>query len=403
MLDGAFFLLGAALVAWLAWIVATRELTFSPTAVGALVVLWLLLAYVGLPRLQEALARVYVPDYFIGRAVTDIGVLGDPVNLAVDGDEPAIHAAMTRAGWTRADEVTLRSSWGIVVSAVLRRSYPGAPVSPLLLFGRRQAFAYEQEVDGNAAQRHHVRFWPVPDGWVLPGGYRVDWLAAATYDRAVGLSAFTLQVTHKVDADVDVERDFVVASVRYADPDVGLRAIDDFSTAFSARNGGGDLVRTDGQLPVLDLTAIAAGAPAPSPAAPLAARRLPPPMLLLAGLLSASKAGLALGGLLVVALGGSTGRWLPDVSGPQQVLLGAGAALILALWVLVLRRGRAARTLLMAVCAGEAIAQLAALSDDGRVSLLVLVTSGIAVLVLIAVSSTAARRWTAEGADASRS
>ena len=39
-------------------------------------------------------------------------------------------------------------------------------------------------------------------------GFQVQWLAAATYDRAVGISLFTLQVTHRVDADIDIERDY---------------------------------------------------------------------------------------------------------------------------------------------------------------------------------------------------
>ena len=38
----------------------------------------------------------------------------------------------------------------------------------------------------------------------------MGWLAAATYDRAVGISLFTLQVTHRVDADIDIERDYVI-------------------------------------------------------------------------------------------------------------------------------------------------------------------------------------------------
>ena len=42
---------------------------------------------------------------------------------------------MSRAGWVRAEELTIRSSWGIVVSSVLRRPYPEAPVSSLFLFG----------------------------------------------------------------------------------------------------------------------------------------------------------------------------------------------------------------------------------------------------------------------------
>lgn len=394
--DGAFFVVGALLVLWLGWLLVDQGLTVSWLAVVYVVAFWLLVAYIGLPRLQEVLARIYVPDYFIGRTVTGIGVLGDPVNLAFDGSEQTIHAVMRRAGWTRADDVTLRSSWGIIVSAVLRRSYRAAPVSPLFLFGRQQAFAYEQEVDGNASQRHHVRFWPVPEGWLLPGGYRVGWLAAGTYDRAVGLSAFTLQVTHKVDADIDVERDFVVDTIRYACPDARLRMIEGFSSAFHSRNGGGDIVRTDGDLPVLDLTAVASPAsseaPAPEDAAP-GSRRLPPPVLLVTGVMSIGKATLSLLGLLGAALAPSATRWLPGVAPGEQLTLGLSAGLIVVLWVLVLRRVRWARIVLMGVCAVEAITQLSALSSAADPSLLVAATTSISVLLLIAVSSTDARRW----------
>ena len=37
---------------------------------------------------------------------------------------------------------------------LFRSSYPAAPVSNLLLFGRKQSFAYQKEVEGNPAQRH---------------------------------------------------------------------------------------------------------------------------------------------------------------------------------------------------------------------------------------------------------
>ena len=84
------------------------------------------------------------------------------------------------AGWTRADDVTLVSSWKIILSTITRRSYAEAPVSPLKIFGKTQAFAYQKEVDGNPEKRHHVRFWKTPDGWLLPGGHQVDWLAAGT-------------------------------------------------------------------------------------------------------------------------------------------------------------------------------------------------------------------------------
>jgi len=214
-----------------------------------------LLAYLVLPRLHRILTTVYVPDYFIGRARTSDGLLGDPVNLAFLGEADQIHAAMRAAGWTQADEVTLGSSWRIVTSTLTRRSYGEAPVSPLFLFSRQQDFAYQQEVDGNPAQRHHVRFWKCPDGWLLPGGSRVDWLAAGTFDTAVGLSLFTLQVTHRIDADTDIERDHIVRTVTAADARVAVSMLRDFSTGYHARNGGGDSIRTDGDLPIVDVSA----------------------------------------------------------------------------------------------------------------------------------------------------
>ena len=70
-----------------------------------------------------------------------------------------------------------------------------------MLFDRQQDFAYQQEVGGSTSQRHHVRFWRCPEGWMLPGGYAVDWLAAGTYDRSVGFSLFTFQITHKIEAE----------------------------------------------------------------------------------------------------------------------------------------------------------------------------------------------------------
>src|SRR5688572_9548839 len=290
ILDGAFFVIGTALVMWLGWIVVTVGFD-GWYAIGAVFLFWVLLAYVGLPRLQEVLSKIYVPDYFIGRAITDVGVLGDPINLALDGSEADIHEAMSRAGWTRADELTIRSSGRIVISSVLRRPYPEAPVSSLFLFGRRQAFAYQQEVDGNPSQRRHVRFWLLPLGWKLPGGFRVQWLAAATYDKAVGISLFTLQVTHRVDADIHIERDYVVDTVRYVVPEASLRVIKDYSSAFTTRNGGGDFVRTDGSLPILDLTRLQAPEPdRVQPATDALSRavshRVPPPSLLAAAVMS---------------------------------------------------------------------------------------------------------------------
>lgn len=256
--DWFFFVFAGVAALWLAYLSLTETFTLGWWGIPFFIVFWVLLAYLVLPRLHRILTTIYVPDYFIGRTRTSDGLLGDPVNLAFLGSGEQIESAMRSAGWTKADPVTPASSWRIITSTLRRRSYHEAPVSPLFLFGRQQDFAYQQEVDGNPAQRHHVRFWQCPDGWLLPGGRRVDWLAAGTFDTSVGLSLFTLQVTHRIDADTDVERDHIVKTVTDADPRVAVDVIADFATGYHARNGGGDSIRTDGDLPIVDARAVEA-------------------------------------------------------------------------------------------------------------------------------------------------
>jgi hypothetical protein len=252
VVDGMLFAFAGLATIWLAYLVF-RESIQPGWPMLLLIVFWVLLTYLLLPRLHRMLTKVYVPGYFIGRARTSDGLLGDPINLALRGHEAQVHAAMTRAGWTRADDLSLSSGMRILTSTLSRKSYSEAPVSPLQLFDRQQDFAYQQEVAGSPSKRHHVRFWRCPEGWLLPGGYAVDWLAAGTYDKSVGLSLFTLQVTHKIEENTDIERDYIVETVSTATPEVEVEVIEDFSTGYHSRNGGGDLIITDGNLPIIDV------------------------------------------------------------------------------------------------------------------------------------------------------
>ncbi|WP_313006588.1 LssY C-terminal domain-containing protein [Corynebacterium variabile] len=256
VLDQFFFVFAAGAALWLAWLLFTEAFDVGWVGTLYLMVFWVLLAYLVLPRVHRIFTEMYVPDYFIGRTRTSDGLLGDPVNVALLGEQSQVEAAMVAAGWTRADPVDLWSSIRIVTSVVMRRSYPTAPVSPLFLFGKLQDLAFQQQVAGNPAKRHHIRLWRTPAGWPLPGGTRVDWLGAATFDRSVGFSLFTLQITHKIDADIDVERDYVTSSLMDAGIGAELEVMADFTTGYHARNGGGDSVRTDGSLPVIDLRGI---------------------------------------------------------------------------------------------------------------------------------------------------
>jgi hypothetical protein len=219
----------------------------------AYLAIWLFSAYVVLPRLNRWLSKLYLPDYFIGRATTGDGLLADPVNLAIYGTRSQLTASMIKAGWTPATKLSLDSSLKMIYSALRGSSYPDAPVSSLFLFRKRQDLAFEKDIDGTPRKRHHVRLWKTPASWWLPGGYQVDWLGAATFDEHVGLSLFTGQITHKVDANVDKERDFLLQTLRTAGVTRNINIVKHFTTSYHGRNGGGDKIHTDGDLPFITL------------------------------------------------------------------------------------------------------------------------------------------------------
>jgi hypothetical protein len=221
--------------------------------VTTFVLFWLFSAYIVLPRIHRRLTKLYLPSYFIGRVRTSDGLLGDPVNMAIIGSGRQLVDAMEKAGWTLADDLSLKSSVKMTLSSIRRKSYRSAPVSSLYLFSEKQSYAFQMEINGNPRARHHVRFWRTPRDWWLPGGYRADWLGAATFDKHVGFSLFTGQITHKIDSDIDKERDFVCKSLKSAKAVKKVEVVEHFSSGFHDRNGGGDRIHTDGALPFVNL------------------------------------------------------------------------------------------------------------------------------------------------------
>ena len=394
-LDWVFFVLGGVAAVWLAWVLLRESFSFGWWQIAFVVVFWGMLAYLVLPRLHGILTRIYVPDYFIGRARTSDGLLGDPVNISILGAEEQIHTAMLAAGWTRADDLSVRTGLRIVRSTLLRRSYLEAPVSPLLLFNRKQDFAYQQEVNGTPGKRHHVRFWRCPEGWLLPGGRDTDWLAAGTYDRSVGFSLFTLQVTHKIAADTDVERDHVVATVLGANARASSTTIEGFSAGYHARNGGGDSIVTDGDLPVLDLRALPRQAGGPDATTDSRDRR-PAPIVVGAALLALSGlASLANGVVEVFESGAQAATVSPDAPELATGILIAvailffvvGLANTLIAWRVFLGKPFA-RILSMALSVIGVAAQIFSTELGGAESLTANLPSvALSVLVLLALSS----------------
>jgi LssY C-terminus len=204
-----------------------------------------LLAYVALPSAwthyehQRGLAGQPMVTH------TEQGIPGDALNVGLVGSQEDIIRVMHAAGWFPADPITLRSSLGIIDSVLLHRPDNEAPVSPLFYQGRREDLAYEKPVGSSADQRHHVRFWKV-----LESGQegRPVWLGSVTFDRGVGLSRYTGQVTHHIAPDIDAERDGLIGDLIRAGMVVARYQVSGIGPTLNGRNGEGDSYYTDGEI-----------------------------------------------------------------------------------------------------------------------------------------------------------
>ncbi len=77
---------------------------------------------------------------------------------------------------------------------------------------------------------------------------RPVWLGAATFDRSVGVSRYTGQITHHIRADIDAERDGLLADLSRAGRLVQVFHVSGIGPTLWGRNGGGDPFHTDGDV-----------------------------------------------------------------------------------------------------------------------------------------------------------
>ena len=229
----------------------------------ALILSWAVIAYLAAPllwrRKEKAVASATpaTGEKLPRRATTPSGIPGDPINMVFVGSQSQLVKAMLAAGWHPADPITLKSSLEIAAGTVFHRSYDDAPVSSLELWGKKQDLAFEFPFGEDPSERHHIRFWKAPE---TDKAGRTLWAAGATFDRAVGLSHTTGQITHHIAPGVDAERDNVLEDLRRANGYAALEWMNGFQHERTGKNGGGDSYFTDGRLAIVTLGDSAAAA-----------------------------------------------------------------------------------------------------------------------------------------------
>ena len=181
----------------------------------------------------------------IPRRVSDAqGTEGDLTNFVVIGAKDKVQAALKAAGWVVVDKDSKQALLASILASLNKQAYVTMPMSELMLFGRGQDFGYAQgDPLTVVAARHHFRIWKAP--FDLEG--REVWVGAGTHDIGFDRDQRNNKVTHKIDPDVDQERDYIGQSMSES----GLVLKLDYMTAAgaikSAKTAHGEEFHSDGR------------------------------------------------------------------------------------------------------------------------------------------------------------
>lgn len=131
---------------------------------------------------------------------------GDMVNFLILGSEAAMQKVFTTAGWVKVDADVKGTLLRGIIDSLSKESYLTMPMSPLYLFDRQQDYGWAHaEPISVVASRNHLRVWKAP--FTVNG--ETLWVGAATHDVGFERDQRNNGVTHKIDPDIDLERDYV--------------------------------------------------------------------------------------------------------------------------------------------------------------------------------------------------
>jgi hypothetical protein len=200
----------------------------------ALLLVYIGVAYFGLPTLIRTWRLIIRPNHIPLYVTTRDGLPSDPVNIAVvTKSKRQLIKTMRQAGWYTADKATLRNSLREAYAILFNKPYLNAPFSNLYLFNRPFDVGFQIPYGKNMSprHRHHVRFWQLVDlqedhghfkFWIkhfrrFIGKEKTVWIGAAIDDiDTYAIRWYNLQITHRTHPLHHHERDFLIETLRKA-------------------------------------------------------------------------------------------------------------------------------------------------------------------------------------------
>jgi hypothetical protein len=196
----------------------------------------------------------------IPRRISDKdGNLGDMVNFLIVGDENQMQKVFTTAGWVKVDADVKDTILNGFIASMSKESYLTMPMSPLYLFDRHQDYGWAHaEPIAVVASRNHLRIWKAP--FTVNG--QMLWIGAATHDIGFEKDQRNNSVTHKIDPDIDLERDYVQKTLSSTGLVAELMHFLPPNPMTTAKTATGGSFHSNGQVLILKLTPQVQSAPA---------------------------------------------------------------------------------------------------------------------------------------------
>lgn len=219
-----------------------------------------------LPRVQQSASELAdMITVLPSRVLNDEGREGDMLNLIFMAKEDDLQRTFARAGWLIVEKSTPQIIWHLLQQ---RKHYTKLPMGKLYVFVREQDYSYAlPDPTSIVAQRHHLRIWKTDrelNGIPL-------WVGAATHDVAIEFVKHKFRLFHKIDPNVDEEREFIAENLAETKLLTREQYVHGPAPVFKAQTATGQEYYSDSRMLFLELNQAAV----PMPEATEVAAKLP--------------------------------------------------------------------------------------------------------------------------------
>lgn len=179
------------------------------------------------------------------------GTPGDMVNFLIVGSRESMEGSLRAAGWVKVDRTNEDAVLNAVLQTLEKKPYLEMPMSKLYLFDRAQDYGFAKALPIEVvASRHHFRIWHAP--WLSSDG-QVIWIGTGTHDIGIERDRRNRRLTHKIDPDVDKEREFIADSLNETGKVRELRYETPSDPVRTAATATGGSFHSDGRVLVIRL------------------------------------------------------------------------------------------------------------------------------------------------------